>query len=113
VQDGSLIHRKGVIAPTEGTTEETEINAPDGTENMSQAQMAALKVQTMNDVKNMVANNNTLVASGASQLAYIDNPLTTSPSYETLSPAEITYLPISETNTNDTVSVYKKYVDIN
>jgi hypothetical protein len=80
---------------------------------MSSTQMEAKNTQAMNDVKNMVGNTSEYVAAGSAQLAYTDNPLTTAPTYETLSPEEISYLPISETNNNDNVSVYKKYVDIN
>jgi hypothetical protein len=78
---------------------------------MSKDQVDALKDQTMSDIKTMVANNDTYVAAGQSQLAYVDNPLTTSPVYESLAPQDISYLPISETN--DAASVYKEYADIN
>lgn len=46
----------------EGITEETEIDAPDTTAGMSESEMKALKDQTMNDVKTMVANTDTYVA---------------------------------------------------
>jgi hypothetical protein len=95
----------------EGVTEETDVEAPDTTAGMSETQTKALKNQTMNDIKTMVANTDTYVAAGKTQLAYTDNPLPTAPVYETLPAEEITYLPINETN--DAVSVYKEYVDIN
>ncbi|MEI6672323.1 MAG: hypothetical protein WCL02_02955 [bacterium] len=109
-----MIHRKGVIAPTEGTTEEKDIEVPDTSNipnNLSKAQQKAIKKSAMNDVKTMVANNDTYVAAGTTQLAYTDNPLSTAPLYESVPADQITYLPINETN--DAVSVYKEYSDIN
>ncbi|MCX6825442.1 MAG: VCBS repeat-containing protein [candidate division SR1 bacterium] len=111
IQDTSLIHRKGETTSTEGVTEELDTEAPDSAIGMSKDQVDALKDQTMNDVKSMIANNDTYVAAGSTQLAYTDNPLSTAPVYESLPPSEISYLPINETN--DFVSVYKEYVDIN
>lgn len=112
VQDNSLIHWKGVVAPTEGVTEEKDIDVPDTSTipwNLTKAQQKAIKKSAMNDVKTMVANTDTYVAAGATQLAYTDNPLATSHIYE--SADQISYLPINETN--DAVSVYKEYSDIN
>jgi hypothetical protein len=111
IQDASLIHRKGAEIPVEGTTEEVDEDAPDTTAGMSEDDMKALKEQSLNDIKTMVANTNSYVASGSAQLAFTDNPLSTAPIYELLPADEITYLPINETN--DAVSVYKEYVDIN
>jgi hypothetical protein len=65
----------------------------------------------MNVIKTMVANTDSYVAAGSTQLAYTDNPLSTAPVYETLSSEEVTYLPINESN--DAVSIYKEYGDIN
>lgn len=104
VQDGSLVHRKGVALPAEGITEEKETTAPDTNPTMS-------KDEALNSIKDMVGNTDTYVTAGAAQLAFIDNPLSTAPVYESLSPDQITYLPISETN--DAVSVYKEYADTN
>jgi hypothetical protein len=78
---------------------------------MSETQLKALKDKAMSDIKTMVADTETYVAAGKSQLAYMDNPLTTAPVYESLPAEEITYLPISETN--DVVSIYKTYADVN
>jgi len=111
IQDNSLIHRKGMEMPTEGKEEEKDVESPDNTAGMSEPQMQALKIESMNKIKDMVANNDSLIASGASQLAYTDNPLTKSPSYELLPPEEISYLPINESNA--VVSVYKEYQDMN
>lgn len=97
--------------PVEGVEEEKEVDDGDTTANMSKNQVDALKDQSMNDLKAMIANTDMYVAAGSSQLAYTDNPLSTSPVYESLSPTEISYLPINETN--DAVSIYKEYADIN
>jgi len=78
---------------------------------MTQTQQEALKTQTMSDIKTMVANTDSYVAAGTTQLAYTDNPLSTAPTYESLPADQITYLPINETN--DAVSVYKEYADVN
>gem|GEM_PF-1354657 len=78
---------------------------------MSKAEQKAIKNQALNDVKKMVANTNEYIAAGASQLAFVDNPLSTAPVYETLPKDQITYLPINETN--DAVSVYKEWQDMN
>lgn len=111
IQDASLVHRKGVEAPTEGLQEEVEAEAPDTTAGMSEEQMKALKNKTMNDIKTMVADTDSYVAAGTTQLAYTDNPLSTAPVYESLPAEEISYLPINESN--DAVSIYKEYSDIN
>lgn len=111
IQDASLVHRKWIGTPMEGITEETEIEAPDTTAGMSQSQMETLKTQTMSDIKDMIANTDTYVAAWSTQLAYTDNPLSTSPVYETLPADQISYLPINESN--NTVSIYKEYGDIN
>jgi len=63
IQDGSLIHRKGTNIPVEGTEEETTVDDGDTTANMSKTQVDALKNQTMDDIKNMVANNDSYIAS--------------------------------------------------
>ena len=111
IQDGSLIHRKWTETPMEWVTEEKDIVAPDTTAGMTQTQQEALKTQTMSDIKTMVANTDSYVAAGTTQLAYTDNPLSTAPTYESLPADQITYLPINETN--DAVSVYKEYADVN
>ncbi len=111
IQDNSLIHRKGMEIPSEWIEEEVDDKSTDTTANMSQSQMETLKNTTINDIKNMVANNDIYIVQGAKQLAYVDNPLTSAPIYESHDPQEITYLPINENN--DTVSIYKEYVDIN
>jgi hypothetical protein len=95
----------------EGITEEEDIEEPDNTAGMSETQMKAVKDQTMQDIKSMVANTDTYVAAGETQLAYTDNPLTTAPVYESLPADQISYLPINESN--DVVSVYKQYADVN
>jgi len=97
--------------PMEGITEETEVDAPDTTANMSESEMKALKTQTMNDIKSMVANTDSYVAAGQTQLAYTDNPLASSPIYESIPSDQVSYLPINESN--DAVSIYKEYADIN
>lgn len=111
IQDGSLVHRIWTATPREGIQEETEIDAPDGTIGMGEADMKILKDKALNDIKDMVANTDMYVAAWSTQLAYTDNPLSTAPVYESLPAEEITYLPINETN--DAVSVYKEYGDIN
>jgi len=78
---------------------------------MSDTEMTALKDQSINDMKNMVTDTDKYIASGAAQLAFTDNPLSTSPVYESLPPDQISYLPINESN--DAVSIYKEYADIN
>ena len=97
--------------PVEGTQEEKESTTPDGTAGMTQSQMDTLKTTTMNNIKTMVAKTDTYVAAGSSQLAYTDNPLSTTPVYESLPTDQISYLPINETN--DAVSIYKQYADMN
>jgi hypothetical protein len=109
--------------PKEGTTEEKDETTneevpPTDSSKMSKEEIKKLKdnikaqkEKTMNDVKSIIANNDSYIASGTEQLAYTDNPLSTAPVYETLPAQEISYLPISETN--NVVSVYKEYADIN
>lgn len=81
---------------------------------MTKDQIDALKDTTLENVKTMVAENDIYVEAGRKQLAYVENPLSTTPIYETLPADEVQYLPISEI-TNDTpeVSVYKIFEDIN
>ena len=103
VQDESLIHRKWEEVPVEGVTEEVpaeEINTDNYT-----------KDQVMSQVKDFNQNLNGYIAEWAKQLSYIQNPLTTSPAYETTAAENIYYLPISQSN--DAVSVYKEYDDMN
>lgn len=111
IQDNSLIHRKGMTIPVEGVEEEVDEETPDTTAGMSSSDMETVKIQTLNKIKDMVANTDQYIAAGSTQLAYTDNPLSTSPIYESLSPSEVYYLPINEIN--DAVSVYKEYQDIN
>lgn len=111
IQDNSLVHRKAAEKPVEGIEEEKDEEWPDTTAGMSKGELEALKTKTMTDIKTMVQNTDSYVASGNEWLAYTDNPLTTSPIYESLPPEEIQYLPINIEN--DSVSIYKEYVDVN
>ena len=70
-----------------------------------------IKNMITNDIKNIAENTDDYVSAGMSQLAYIENPTKKAPIYETLTPENIYYLPIDETN--EYVSIYKQYKDIN
>ena len=111
IQDNSLVHRKWLEIPMEGIIEEEEIEEADPTANMSEEEMKAQKNQSMNDIKEMVANTDMYVDAWSTQLAYTDNPLSTAPIYESLPADQIAYLPINEEN--EFVSIYKEYADIN
>lgn len=114
ITDSSLIHIKWADVPREGIEEEKDEDGPDTTVGMTKDQIDALKDTTLENVKTMVAENDIYVEAGRKQLAYVENPLSTTPIYETLPADEVQYLPISEI-TNDTpeVSVYKIFEDIN
>lgn len=73
IQDQSLVHRKGLEAPQEGTTE--EVDTQDNTPNTTDANV-------VNTLQSIVSNNDTYISQGSSQLAYTSNPLTTKPIYE-------------------------------
>lgn len=112
IQDESLIHRKGLIAPKEWTQEEPEEEIAESISNLTGEELKALKDQSINDVKNFTQNLSSYIAAGNSQLAYTQNPLSTTPRYENnLNTEDIYYLPINEEN--ETVSVYKQYKDMN
>lgn len=92
-------------------TEDTISNNTTDTPNLSQEEMEAFKDETLSNIMNISNNTNQYIAAGMEQLAYTDNPLSTAPVYETTSADNIYYLPINQTN--DTVSIYKQYEDIN
>ena len=69
--------------------------------------------QTMEDVKSIMANTNEYIEAGSNRLAYVENPLTTAPTYETNTPENIYYMPINKLSEDHGVSVYKKFVDMN
>ena len=69
------------------------------------------KDQVMSQVTGFNQNLNSYIAEGTKQLSYVQNPIAISPAYEVTAAENIYYLPISQSN--DAVSVYKEYNDMN
>jgi hypothetical protein len=98
------------VTPVEGIEEEIEEDIEEV--EYTEEELKELKDKATQDAKTFVEDLNANIAIGAAQLAYIENPINISPAYEqSLAPENIYYLPINQSN--DAVSVYKNYNDIN
>ena len=114
IQDQSLVHRKWLIAPVEWKEEEIETIAEEEEQELTLEELKELKElknTSKTQIESFMAELNNYIELGAAQLAYINNPLTTIPSYENSTVDDIYYLPINKGN--DSISVYKEYQDIN
>jgi hypothetical protein len=109
VTDESLVHRKNMQIPDTGTANTEDLDTAG-----SSAPAGYDKTSALNDAQSFVMNNDSYTATAAKDLAYVTNPTSKVPVYEnSMTADQVMFLPIAKLSSEDKVSIYKQYTDLN